>query len=145
MLWLHQSTIYSTALSFHIHSLVRLVAGTAPGCSSQRQEADLLLTSSPQKSPATGRQLVAPCDIPEVLLYVISDVQYADLDKLHLVLMRDGSVQQLRIKPPPSGNQPKEKQFFMWHNPRSKELYDLMPASAHEQVQDSPAWRQIAK
>ncbi len=88
--------------------------------------------------------MVAPCDIPEVLLYVISDRQYADLDKLHLVLMRDGSVQQLRYGPPPS-NQPKEKQFFVWRNPRSKELYDLMPGSQHEQVEDSPAWRQIAR
>lgn len=89
--------------------------------------------------------MVALHDIPEVLLYVIRDGQYADLDKLHLVLLCDGSVQQLRYGPAAGNNQPKQKQFFMWRNSRSKELYDLMPASAHEQVQDSPAWRQIAK
>ena len=103
-------------------------------------------------SPAILRQalrqagnVVAPHDVPEVLHYVIRDSQYADLDKLHLVLLCDGSVQQLRYGTAAGGTQPKEKQFFMWRNSRSKELYDLMPASAHEQVQDSPSWRQIAK
>ena len=76
--------------------------------------------------------MVAPHDIPEVLHYVIRDQQYADLDQLHLVLLCDGSVQPLRYGPTASGNQPKEKQFFMWRSYRSKELYDLMPASAHE-------------
>lgn len=62
--------------------------------------------------------MVAPCDVPEVLQYVISDRNYEDLDKLHLVLLCDGSVQQLRYGPPPSGNQPKEKQFFYVAQPQ---------------------------
>lgn len=90
--------------------------------------------------------VVAPHDIAEVLHYVISDHQYADLDKLHLILLRDGSVQQLRYGPASNGpNQPKEKQYFIWQATRTRELYDLMPASQHEQVEDAPAWRQIAR
>ncbi len=108
-----------------------------------------LKTFSPallRKALRQAGNVVAPHDIAEVLHYVISDHQYGDLDKLHLVLLRDGSVQQLRYGPAPNApDQPKEKQYFIWQATRTRELYDLMPASQHEQVEDAPAWRQIAK
>ncbi len=137
-----------------------------------------LKTFSPAALRRALRQagnVVAPHDIAEVLQYVISDHQYADLDKLHLILLQDGSVQQLRYGPgpgptaptapttpsaptapfaptaptapsaPTAPTAPKEKQYFMWQASRARELYDLMPASQHEQVEDAPAWRQIAK
>ncbi len=125
-----------------------------------------LKTFSPaalRKALRQAGNVVAPHDIAEVLQYVISNHQYADLDKLHLVLLRDGSVQQLRYGPGPAPiaptaaiaatapsaptppSQPKEKQYFTWQASRAKELYDLMPASQHEQVEDTPAWPHIAK
>ncbi len=80
-----------------------------------------LTTFSPavlRKALRQAGNVVAPCGVPEVLQYVISDRNYEDLDKLHLVLLCDGSVQQLRYGPPPSGNQPKEKQFFYVAQPQ---------------------------
>ncbi|DBB04152.1 TPA: hypothetical protein ACH3X1_013198 [Trebouxia sp. C0004] len=84
------------------------LAGTASGCNRQCQET-FFSPAVLRKALRQAGNVVAPCDVPEVLQYVISDRQYAGFDKLHLVLLYDGSVRQLRYGPAPSGNQPKEK------------------------------------
>jgi len=99
-----------------------------------------------RKALREAGNIVKPVEIAEVLLYAIKDGQAADLDRLHLILLRNGTVQQLLVGPQPSGqNGLREKKFFMCQNNKAKELYDLMPNSTHAQVEVSEGWRQIAK
>lgn len=92
-------------------------------------------------------RVVNPAHIDEVLMYVISEGEIADLDKLHLVLLRDGSVQQLHYNYGVlSSTQLDEgQQFFIPGNSNaSKKMYSLMEDSKHMQVKKSPAWCKIA-
>lgn len=88
--------------------------------------------------------VVKPEEVSEVLLYAVQDKQVADLDKLHLILLRDGSVQQLRYGPAGPAHA-KEKRYFMWRTTKYMGLYNLMQDSQHLQVQKSAAWQHIAR
>ena len=108
-----------------------------------------MTTFTPAVLRAALRQagnVVKPEEVSEVLLYAIRDQRVADLDKLHLILLRDGSVQQLRYGPAPTGQaHAKEKRYFMWRTNKFRGLYQLMQDNEHERVEMSPAWRDIAK
>ena len=104
-------------------------------------------------TPAVLRQalrqagkVVNPADIEEVLMYVINEGEIADLDKLYLVLLRDGSVQQLHHGVLSSAQLDEGQQFFVPGNSTASEkMYSLMENSKHQQVKESPAWRKIAR
>ena len=99
-----------------------------------------------RKALRRAGNMVKAEEVADVFLYAIKDNQIMDLHGLYLILLLDGSVQQFRCGPAPSGNdQAKEKFYFMWRHYRSKELYDLMPDSKHEQVETCAAWKQLSK
>ena len=91
--------------------------------------------------------VVKPDEIEAVLQYVIKDKQYADLDKLYLVLLPDGTVQQLHTSPESAAekHQNTRKQFFMWREEQALKLYNLMQNSEHHKVQNCGGWRDIAR
>lgn len=104
---------------------------------------------SPKKLREALRQagnVVKPEEIEAVLLYVIKDKQFSELDKLYLALLLDGTVQQLQFDPQPHAkHQQTGKQFFVHGGENSLELYGLMQNSDHKKVQDSQGWREIAR
>ena len=104
-------------------------------------------------SPAVLRQalrragnILKPAEVDAVLHYAVKDKQLADLDQLYLILTLDGRLKQLRCSPNPfsAQQQPIQKQFFMWHDPLSIDLYHLLDNS-HQKVAESQAWRSIAR
>ena len=107
-----------------------------------------LTTFSPaalRKALQQAGNIVEAGEVDEVLSYVLQDRQYPELDQLHLVLLLDGSVQQLRCGLTSiAQRQTVKKHFIMWADSRSEVLYKLMQGSQDRMVKDSPGWRRIA-
>ena len=108
------------------------------------------LTSSPSAmtlfSPAklrsallTAGNIVKPDEISEVLSYVIGDGQYQELDGLHLILLNDGSVQQIEW------DSSRGKRYFVFTDAESKSIYSLMEGNKHQLVETSPAWELLSE
>ena len=83
--------------------------------------------------------IVEPTEVSEVLSYVISDGATQGLNGLHLILLRDGSVQQIEWDS--SGG----KKYFVFTDDTSKRIYDLMEGSKHRLVNSSTAWETLSK
>ena len=75
--------------------------------------------------------------INDVLEYCISDGQYAELDQLSLLLLADGSIQQFSTA--------SQADILFAPVGRGRDLYKLMPASKHRQVQRLPVWHIISR
>ena len=102
-------------------------------------------------SPAKLRQaltragnILKPDEVNEVLLYLAKDGNIAELDQLYLVLTQDGNMHQLQCSRNVQQH-PVEKQFFMWTDAQSTDMYDLLLDSKDQQVVDCEGWRHIAK
>ena len=77
--------------------------------------------------------IVKPSEIPKVLSYVITDGKYEDLHDLHLILLSDGSVQQIKWALPGS------QTYFVFTDNKSKSIFHLMSSKKHELVKHTQA------
>lgn len=82
----------------------------------------------------TAGNIVKPSEISEVLSYVTKDGKYQGLDGLHLILLKNGSVQQIEWDS--SGS----KKYFVFTDAKSKSIYSLMEGNKHQLVESSSAW-----
>lgn len=82
--------------------------------------------------------IVRPSEISEVLSYIAKDASlsghYQKLVGLHLILLNDGSVQQIEWHR--SGGQ----QYFVSTHAKSRGIYSLMEGNRHQLVKSCPAW-----
>ena len=83
--------------------------------------------------------IVKPSEIPEVLSYVIRDSKYEDLHDLHLILLTDGSVQQIKWASPGS------QTYFVFTDNKSKRIFDLMSSNKHQLVKHTQAWDDMSR
>lgn len=72
-------------------------------------------------------------EIAEVLSYVCSDGRYQELDGLHLILLSNGSVQQIKW------DDANSDKYFVFTDTKSKSIYNPMEANKHQLVETCPA------
>lgn len=87
----------------------------------------------------TAGNIVKPDEVSEVLSYVIGDDKYQELDGLHLILLNNGSVQQIEWDS--SGGE----RYFVFTDAKSKSIYSLMEGNKPHLVQSSSAWEALSK
>lgn len=113
--------------------------------STARQPLTTLSPAALRKALRQAGNIVKADEVAEVLSYISKDREYSELDQLHLVLLLDGSVQQLRCGLPTGAQRQSVKEdFIMWADPGTKALYQLMQGSQDRLVKDSPGWRRMA-
>ena len=83
--------------------------------------------------------IVKPSEISAVLSYVISDDKFEDLHDLHLILLSDNTIKQMKW------NSPGSSKYFVFTDPKSRSIFDLMAANKHQLVEHAPAWAAMAK
>ena len=83
--------------------------------------------------------LVKPSEISAVLSYVISDEKFEDLHDLHLILLSDNSIKQIKW------NSPGSSKYFVFTDAKSRSIFDLMAANKHQLVEHAPAWAAMSK
>ena len=83
--------------------------------------------------------IVSPDETSEILSYVTSDGKYEDLHGLHLILLKDGSVQQIRW------NCRTGRNYFVFTDAKSESIYNLMEGNKHQLVQSSSVWKTLSR
>ncbi len=83
--------------------------------------------------------IVRSTEIPEVLAYVIKDGNFEELHDLYLVLLSNGSVQQIKW------NAPRSPKYFVFTDSKSQSIFDLMTANKHQLVEHAPAWADMSR
>ena len=86
----------------------------------------------------TAGDIVKPDEVSKVLSYVISDGEYQKLEGLHLILLKDGSVQQFEW------DSSKGKKYFVFTDTKSESIYSLMESNKHQLVENCPAWEALS-
>lgn len=86
----------------------------------------------------TAGNIVKPSEVSEVLSYVTKDGKYKELDGLHLILLKNGSVQQIEWDS--SGG----KKYFVFTDAKSKSIYSLMEGNKHQLVESSSTWETLS-
>ena len=115
----------------------------------QAVKAELAANSMPlvEFTPAVLRKalraagnIVETADIPTVLEFVICDGVYEELHDLYLLLLQDGSVQQLKWRSP--GNS-----YLVATDEESKVIVDLMARAGNREllVEPAPAWTTMSR
>ena len=107
-----------------------------------------MTTLSPELLRQALRQagnILKPDEVNDVLRYVVKDKKLAELDQVYLVLTLDGRVEKLCCSAHPfsAQQQPMKKQFFIWRDSFSKDLYHLMD-NKHQKVVESQGSEFIA-
>ena len=87
----------------------------------------------------TAGNIVRKAEIAEVLSYVVKDGSYSDLNNLHLILLKDGSIKQIKW------NQLSSTTYFVFADSQSEKIFDLMAANKHQLVEHSPAWTKLSR
>lgn len=87
----------------------------------------------------TAGNIVKPDEVSEALSYVISDGEIEGLIGLHLVLLQNGSIQQIEW-----GSNSGEK-YFVFTDGKSQSIYRLMEGNKHQLVERSIAWDTLSK
>ena len=89
--------------------------------------------------------IVKPAEVSEVLRYVSSDGRYKDLDGLHLILLSNGSVQQFKWDRMRNGVRSGGKKYFVFTDPKSESIYNLMEGNKHQLVEGSSTWTTLSR
>ena len=87
----------------------------------------------------TAGNVVRKAEIAEVLSYVVKDGSYSDLHNLHLILLKDGSIKQIKW------NQRSSATYFVFADSQSGKIFDLMAANKHQLVEHSEAWTKLSR
>jgi len=98
-----------------------------------------LSASSMRQALRSKGNIVKPSEISAVLSYVISDDNFEDLHDLHLILLSDNTVKQIKW------NSPGSSKYFVFTDPKSRSIFDLMAANKHQLVEHAPAWAAMSK
>ncbi|KAL3132912.1 hypothetical protein ABBQ38_006826 [Trebouxia sp. C0009 RCD-2024] len=85
-----------------------------------------------RKALLSAGNIVKPEEVSAVLSYVTSDGEYEDLNGLHLILLNDGSLQQL-LWGGRGGNK-----YFVFTDAKSERIYKLMEGNKHQLVRGGP-------
>ncbi|DBB08911.1 TPA: hypothetical protein ACH3X3_007553 [Trebouxia sp. C0006] len=83
--------------------------------------------------------IVKPSEISAVLSYIISDDKFENLHDLHLIVLSDNTVKQIKW------NSPRRSKYFVFTDAKSRSIFDLMAANKHQLVEHAPAWAAMAK
>ena len=83
--------------------------------------------------------IVKPEEISAVLSYVASDGKYEELNGLHLILLQNGSVQQVQK------DISMDKKYFVFTDAISEVIYNLMEGKKDELVKASPIWARLSQ
>lgn len=78
--------------------------------------------------------IVKPDEVSSVLSYVTSDGRYDKLNGLYLILLQDGSVQQIKR------DISMAKKYFVFTDAHSEIIYNLMEGKKGELVKGSSTW-----
>jgi len=98
-----------------------------------------LSASNMRQALRSKGNIVNPSEISTVLSYVISDENFEDLHDLHLILLGDNTVKQIKWK------SPKSSRYFVFTDAKSRSIFDLMAANKHQLVEHAPAWAAMSK
>lgn len=99
----------------------------------------LLRPDTLRRALLSAGNIVKPDEVSDVLSYVTSDKRFENLDGLHLILLHDGTVQQMKWDS--TGGM----KYFIFTDDTSQGIYDLMEGSKHQLVEGSPAWKKLSK
>lgn len=91
-----------------------------------------------RKALRSAGNIIGSDEVAEVLSYAIKDGAFSELHDLHLILLKDGSVQQLKWGPSSS-------KFFVFADDTSEAFFGLMATNKHQLVEHSDAWTQLAR
>ena len=107
----------------------------------ERDNAELTFLSASimRQALRSKGNIVKPSEISAVLSYVISDDKFEDLHDLHLILLSDNTIKQ--IKWYSSGS----SKYFVFTDAKSRSIFDLMAANNDQLVQHAPAWVAMSK
>lgn len=92
-----------------------------------------------RKALLSAGNIVKPEEVSAVLSYVTSDGEYEDLNGLHLILLNDGSLQQL-LWGGRGGNK-----YFVFTDAKSERIYKLMEGNKHQLVKSCSAWDALSR
>lgn len=92
-----------------------------------------------RKALLSAGKIVKPDEVSAVLGYATSDKKYRDLHGLHLILLSDGSIEQ--IKWDSSGG----NKYFVFTDAMSKSIYGLMKGNKHQLVKTCSTWETLSR
>ena len=116
-----------------VHAQAIISAATSTGTHVTYFNADSL-----RRALRAAGNIVKPSEVPEVLSFVIRDGKYEDLHDLHLILLSDGSVQQIKWR------SPEDQTYFVFSDNKSKSIFDLMSSNKHQLVEHTQAWEDMS-
>lgn len=120
-----------------LRSVFMTVQALTTSCSSLK----LFSPDTLRKALSSAGNIVQPDEVSEVLRYVTSDERYEDLDGLYLILLNDGSVQQIMW------DRAEGTKYFVFTDAldMSEAVYSLMEGNKHQLVESSSAWKELSK
>jgi len=98
-----------------------------------------LSASNMRRALRSKGNIVKPSEVSTFLSYVISDDKFEDLHDLHLILLSDNTIKQIKW------NSPGSSKYFVFTDPKSRSMFGLMAANKHQLVEHAPAWAAMAK